>query len=62
MVVRSPAGINSRSAPRPNSFVMFAKSNGRFLSANAILMSGLQAYASPLAACGARAIPVYPLR
>ena len=49
----SPAHTNSRIAPRPNSLLMFAKSNGRFLSAKATLISGLQANASPRAAWAA---------
>ena len=55
----SPPGTNSRSAPLAMDFLGRVKSKARSLSANATFMRGLTQNASPLAACGAWAIPAY---
>jgi hypothetical protein len=53
----SPAGSNSLSAPRPNSYLGLVKSNGKRSSAKQTLISGLAVYASPREECAAIATP-----
>lgn len=55
----SPPGTNSRSAPLAMDFLGLVKSKARSLSANATFIRGFTQNASPLAACGAWAIPAY---
>src|SRR5690606_7118979 len=55
----SPSGMNSLRAPFAIDFLGDVKSKERSLSAKATFMSGLVQKASPLAACGAWAIPAY---
>ena len=55
----SPPGMNSRRAPLAIDFLGLVKSKDRSLSAKATFMRGFTQNASPLAACGAWAIPAY---
>ena len=59
IMLLSPSASNSLNAPLAIHFLGCSKSNDKFLSANAILINGLTQNASPLAACGAWAIPAY---